>query len=84
MGVKRTRRSLVIFANECAFDAGEALNRSLRAHFELTSRSLRVLLALLPVSFQAERRERVEILRGMIAHKIDRPRADEKKRRRDG
>jgi hypothetical protein len=41
-------------------------------------------LALLPVSFQAERRERVEILRGMIAHKIDRPRADEKKRRRDG
>jgi hypothetical protein len=52
--------------------------------FALTSRSLRVLLALLPVSFQAERRERVEILRGMIAHKIDCPRADEKKRRRDG
>jgi hypothetical protein len=57
---------------------------SLRVYFALSWRSLGALLALLPVSFQAERRERVEILRGMIAHKIDRPRADEKKRRRDG
>src|SRR5260221_4815330 len=40
--------------------------------------------SLLPVSFQAERRERIEILRGMIAHKIDRPRADENERRRGG
>jgi hypothetical protein len=58
--------------------------KRLTAHFALSWCSLGTLLALLPVSFQAERRERVEILRGMIAHKIDCPRADEKKRRREG
>src|SRR5258707_7459962 len=42
------------------------------------------LFGLLPVSLQAERSERIEILRGMLAHKTDCPRADENKRRRDG